>query len=214
MRRLVGVIAVVMALGCGGVATDEVAPPNGPVSVGPTGPDCVSFCQQTATCWASEHKPLGADESDCQASCKPDGSYTHMGPYGFVCATKACGAAFDDCEGNAMAQILGAGMSGAAMDPPAGYPAGFPFFSAGMAIPVPPAGPVKTLVFAFGSLPPADLAASVIAEAQRYGWTKASGGPAEEEGGTRTRARFTKDASTVSVSVYADEPGTVLQLIY
>jgi hypothetical protein len=178
-------------------------------------PDCVGFCQQTAACWTQEGKTLGPDEQDCQTSCKqPTGSYVHMGAPAFLCATKACGAAFDDCEGNALMSVLSAGMNGGPLDAPADWPAGFPMFYAGTPVPVPAMGAVKSYVFAY-PMTPEDLATVTRAELKRTGWSIDSDENAAEEGTSgHVRMSVSKSGASVQVSVYAAEGTTVMQLVY
>ena len=82
MRAIaIGCWTLGMVLGCGGLANNPVdtppivsgAPPVVVANLPIIGPDCVSFCNQSAICFIAAGKSVGPDESNCEASCQPGG---------------------------------------------------------------------------------------------------------------------------------------------
>jgi hypothetical protein len=111
-----------------------------------------------------------------------------------------------------MTALLGATMSGAPMDAPSSWPAGFPYFSGGMPSDAGMGGPLAVTTLLFG-LPPADLAQVVRAEVKRTGWAITSDEDVgSSQPGTTGKVRMTceKGGASVSVSIYATEGRTVL----
>jgi hypothetical protein len=134
-----------------------------------------------------------------------------MAPTAYLCATAACGDAFERCSRASVPVILTAAFSGGLLVPPADYPAGFPFLAGGIPQDVGPVGPVQTLILTYAGTPE-EITTVLRNELKRQGWTVQSEERSAET--TAWRLQTGRSGVAVSASIYGMNSKTVLQIIY